>query len=461
LREADALEAARHYDEQAESQQARGRALRRALEQACREFDEAQSLWDLSASRRERARQERGEVAGGRRWRWWAARLLAAAVGIWVLWQLVQPGRVSEPEPGPGRESWPSAFTLVGEMAEAREDHTATLLPDGRVLVAGGRDSRGRAIGMTEIYDPEARRFLLGPGLLVARFNHTATRLSDGSVLIVGGEVHSQRSEALASAECLVPERGATAVGPASEGRCRHAAVALTDGSVLVLGGQDPGGKVLALVERYLPGEGRFEPAPPLGVPRRDSAATLLADGSVLVVGGSDDEMRPLDSVELLRPGGREWEGIASLEQARYEATVTPLADGQVLVVGGGRSPRERLASIELLDPAQGRSRVVGSLRYPRRVHTATRFVSDGSEMVLVVGGASGVEGATSEMIVRKDVAGKETWQVLPGPRLRTPRMNHVAVFLPGDGLLVVGGYDPVAKRPLKSVELLPLTGDW
>ncbi len=460
MREADAREAARHYDEQAESQRARSLALRGAVDQARRELDEAQSLWDLAVSRRDRARQARRL---GRLWhlRWrQIVGVLVLAVVLWTVWQLVWPGRISEEAPGLRTRLLPSAFTPVGTMAEAREDHTATLLADGRVLVVGGCSAQGRAIGMSETYDPSGRRFLLGPALLTPRFNHTATCLDDGSVLIVGGEVHSQRSDALASAERLVTDQGAVATGSLTNARCRHAAVRLGDGSVLVLGGQDARGKVLASVERYLPEEERFEAAPPLRVPRKDASVVLLADDSVLVVGGDDDEMQPLASVELLRPGAQEWEQVGPLAEARYEATVTLLGDGRVLVVGGGRSPRHRLASIELFDPDQGRSRVVGRLRYPRRVHTATRFVADGREMVLVVGGAGGTEGASSEMIVRQEAGGKETWQVEPGPSLCTPRMNHGAVLLPGEGLLAVGGYDPVAKAPLKSVELLPLTWD-
>jgi len=342
-------------------------------------------------------------------------------------------------------------------MAEARDDHTATLLADGRVLVVGGRDQSGKPVGVTEIYDPAAQEFLLGPALQAPRFNHSATLLPDGSVLIVGGEMEAHRLDALDSAELIVPGEPAVAVGVLAHARRRHAAVGLPDGTVLVVGGEDETGKVLASVERYEFTRRRFRRAPPLQVARKDTTLTMLADGSVLVVGGSDDRDQPLVSMELLRPDGAAWEPAGPLQEARYEHTATLLSDGRVLVVGGGRSPRRRLASIELVDPAARQSRVVERLRHPRRVHTATWFTAEGREMVLVVGGAGGSAGASCEIIVCGEANGKQTWRVMPGPTLRTPRTNHMVLLLSGQGLLVVGGYQPVSRAPLRTAEFLPV----
>lgn len=457
LREAEAREAAHRYDHEAQEQETRAGELRQALQAARDELLEAQRLWDLAVSRRDRARLERPVRGARRRALRWAVRVLAAGVVIWLLWQLVRPEPLSEEVPSPAGD-----FIPVGPMAQAREDHTATVLPDGRVLVVGGQDAGGRAVAVTEIYDPAAGRFTPGPALLVPRFNHTATLLGDGSVLVVGGEVEPRRADAVGSAERVVPGRASVAAGSLGRPRCRHAAVALPDGSVLVVGGQDARGRALTSVERYRPGEGRFEEGPPLRVARRDAAAAVLADGSVLVLGGDDAEGKPLDSVELLRPGAPEWEEVGRLREPRYEPTVTVLADGKVLVVGGGRSPRYRLRSIELFDPESGRSEVVARLRFGRRVHSATVVTLDDEEVVLVVGGARGPGAATSEVIVPPRPAGVRTWRVVAGPRLGTPRMNHVGVVVArgpdgaGAGLLVVGGYDPTSGRRVRSAEFLP-----
>ena len=160
--------------------------------------------------------------------------------------------------------------------------------------------------------------------------------------------------------------------------------------------------------------------------------------------------------MELLRPGASRWEEAGSLVEPRYEATVTALTDGRVVVVGGGKSPRQRLDSIELVDPLRRESRVVAHLRQPRRVHTATLVTVAGREVVLVVGGAGGGEAAASELVVPPRAGKEETWEVWPGPRLRTGRGNHAATLLPDGGLLVIGGYDPLKGTALRSVEYLP-----
>jgi hypothetical protein len=483
LRELSAREASRAFEERAEKQEAEALVLRQVRAQAGRELEEAQQLWDLAVSGETSAGQGgAGRTAWGRGGRW-ALRGLALVAVIWLAWALFAPTRISGPNGQGGRQALPSAFASWGMLAEGREDHTATVLPDGRVLVVGGRSGRGQAVAVTEVCDPGDRgQVLLGPSLRVPRFNHTASLLGDGSVLVVGGEVEPQRSDALSSSERLVVAGGAESQGSAAVGksetylagtllqaRCRHGAVTLGDGSVLVVGGQDEAGHVLASVERYVAKEGRFEPGPPLAVARKDAAVTLLADGSVLVAGGDDDAGTPLASLELLRPGASRWDDAGYLQEPRYEATVTALPDGRALVVGGGKSPRERLSSIELFDPTRRQSRVVAHLRQARRVHTATLMTLAGEEAVLVVGGAGGSEAASSELVIprARPEAGtrdtEESWEVGAGPRLRTPRGNHTATLLPAGarqpdagGLLIIGGYEPVKETVLRSVEWLP-----
>jgi Kelch motif protein len=158
---------------------------------------------------------------------------------------------------------------------------TATLLDDGRVLVAGGESS-----GSAEIYDPETDAFTPTGSLVTARDAFTATSLVDGRVLIIGGSAGG--SAALASAEIYDPENGAFApTGSMATPRFWHAAALLSDGRVLVIGGGDGAGDrgEEGTAEIYDPVIGLFTPAPAPTTNRLAATALSLADGNVLVLG--------------------------------------------------------------------------------------------------------------------------------------------------------------------------------
>ena len=106
--------------------------------------------------------------------------------------------------------SGPAGFSATGSLGQARSSHTATLLLDGRVLIAGGEDNSGLLIAAAEIYDPASGKFSQTGALVVPRKYHTATLLTDGRVLIAGGFVPgpSLATSPLASAELYDPATG-------------------------------------------------------------------------------------------------------------------------------------------------------------------------------------------------------------------------------------------------------------
>jgi hypothetical protein len=177
-------------------------------------------------------------------------------------------------------------------MKQARENHTATLLPDGRVLVAGGdRPARGAAqpyLAGAEIYDPATGEWTATGSLLTARASATATLLRDGRVLVAGGsgfEVAgvSETVTALAGAELFDPRTGAfTSAGSMTQARAGHTATLLQNGRVLFVAGSSD----QMSAELYDPSSGRFVATASTGVPIFDHTATLLADGRVLIAGG-------------------------------------------------------------------------------------------------------------------------------------------------------------------------------
>jgi Galactose oxidase, central domain len=147
-------------------------------------------------------------------------------------------------------------FSIAGNMGSARVDHSATLLSDGRVLIAGGRDAVG-AVNTIEVFDPASGAFTAGPIMGVARAGHRATLLSDRRVLIAGGDVNG-------SAEIFDSTAGSFSVGGATliTARSKHSAALLMDGRVLIVGGTGSNGSALSSEEIFDPatpsGGGRF-----------------------------------------------------------------------------------------------------------------------------------------------------------------------------------------------------------
>ena len=105
-------------------------------------------------------------------------------------------------------------FTAVGNMIIARADHTATLLPNGKVLIAGGEGDGFQALASAELYDPSTGTFAPTGSMITPRYAHSATLLADGRVLIAGGTQDVNRGNSVFTAEIYDPSTGAfTATG--------------------------------------------------------------------------------------------------------------------------------------------------------------------------------------------------------------------------------------------------------
>ncbi len=276
----------------------------------------------------------------------------------------------------PATNTWESA----GSMATARSGHSATLLTSGRVLVVGGSGGMaGAAVASAEIYNPATNSWSQAvDDLAAARSGHTATLLPSGEVLVAGG---SGTSSALASAEIYDPGTNAwrsTASLPVV--RFWHSAVALATGEVLVFGGVSSGTPVFE-ANSYPPVNDAWPAAGILTHGRYYHAATLLGTGKVLVIGGQGGSGL-LGAAEQYDPVTRSWSPTGSLVTPRYSHTATTLGSGKVLVTGGYSAAQE--ASMELYDPITGVSSLVGSMATTREEHTATLLASG---KVLVVGG--------------------------------------------------------------------------
>jgi outer membrane protein OmpA-like peptidoglycan-associated protein len=343
----------------------------------------------------------------------------------------------------PARGTVQGAAPLEG----ARSDHTATLLSDGRVLVAGGRDGAGAALATCELWDPVTGIWTSGPALLLARSRHTATRLASGEVLVAGGQ---DAAGPIPAVERLAADAsGWSAAAPLGEARASHDAVLLADDTVLVTGG-DGGSGPIATSERYAPGPDAWTPAPALAQARSAHVAIGLADGSVLVAGG-EGATGALASAERWG-GGAAWSSTGSLGVKRLDAAAVLLPSGRAVVMGG-RDGAAEVGEVEIYDPGIGTFSPGAPLADARAGHTATLLPTG---RVLVAGGERGGAALAASEVIDLAVPG---WAIT-GPT-SSSRRGHTATLLPGGKVLVAGGIDGFGGYLANAQLFDPGTGQW
>jgi Kelch motif len=354
----------------------------------------------------------------------------------------------------------PNAWVPTGSMRFAHSGQTATLLPGGKMLVAGG------GTATAELYNPATRTFSATGRMPFAVTGATATLLRDGKVLVAGGMVGGLATgRPVARAELYDPSTGTwAATGPMHTARARDTATLLPDGQVLVAGGWCTGrdtrvcalgniGNSLTSAELYNPATGKWTLTGSMHTGRAFHSATLLATGRVLVAGGLnycyDGVCIDTKTAELYNPATRTWAATGSMHQVREQHSATLLANGEVLAAGGWDVSGNTLGisaetHAELYHPRTGTWTRTAPMVMPHVGQTAT-LLRNG--WVLVAGGnAAAGSSAVAEIYEPQ----RAVW-VLPGA-LATARIQQTATLLPEGHVLVTGGTGPDGM-PLRTAE--------
>jgi hypothetical protein len=351
------------------------------------------------------------------------------------------------------RDNRPERGNLVpvgpATMNTARVDHTATLLPDGTVLVAGGKGES--VLSSSELYNPATGFWRTTASMNIPRWLHTATLLPNGMVLVIGG-CTDRGWDGVATVELYDPARGTWSMTSSLvTARAGHSATLLPSGLVLIAGGWSLTVSSVASAELYDPATGTSSMTASMAAARAEHSATLLPNGTVLVCGGCADYNMPY-SAELFDPATGTWSTTESMAVVRSSHTATLLPNGTVLVPGGsGNGP---VTTAEVYDPRSGAWSMTASMGVARADHRAT-LMPDGT--VLVSGGAtvrtigqSGTDDRVSSSELFDPVTG--LWSLVPS--VGGIRSGHTATLLPNGAVLIAGGQDGDSREIVASVDI-------
>ena len=325
-------------------------------------------------------------------------------------------------------------------MHSGRFHHTATLLPNGKVLIAGGETDDFVRTNTAELFDPASRTFTLLPNTMtLTRYGHTATLLWDGKVLIAGGYTGEGANLRITNAaELFDPLSGTfTSLPPMASRRFYHTATLLGNGKVLLAGGQNGRG-ISATAELFDPSTGTFTLVPgAMSVPRNTHAATRLTNGKVLITGGTMTGYEVSNTAEVFDPATGTFSLLAPMSSVRYGHTATLLPNGKVLLTGGGVASIVTTDSAELFDPVSGGFTAVSPMSTSRGYHVAILLPSG---KVLISGGFQ-PNGTTITDLKTQELFDATSMTFTPIAPMGDARNYHSATLLPNGKILLAGGW--------------------
>src|SRR5271165_1368244 len=282
-------------------------------------------------------------------------------------------------------------FQPTGEMSSGRVGQVAVLLRSGKVLIAGGWTGGHSTTDSAELYDPASGKFTVIAKMTTRRARPSATLLNDGNVLLAGGDDHDSPDGAIASAEIFRADTSRFQLtGSLHRPRAGQTATLLNDGRVLMAGGGNGG--LIGTAELYDPKSGTFTDTGSLITPRHKHTAGLLPDGRVLIAGGSDerDWHGTMNNAEIYDPRTGKFTATSAMNDTRFKLPdeAVQLSTGKLLIAGGSKE-------VEVFDPASGKFFVArGEMNDARHFMSETRL-KDGS--VLLAGGYPNNDQSTAQ----------------------------------------------------------------
>lgn len=321
----------------------------------------------------------------------------------------------------------------------ARSDHTATLLGNGKVLVAGGLNSTPASSASAETYDSAADTWTASVNVMVAaRYGHAAALLPSGKVLLAGG--YGSANLPIGSAELYDPaaDTFTASAHMLNTTRAEMTATLLDNGKVLLVGGADVNGFPSAKAELYDPATDTFtNTAKPLLVARFGHSATLLASGKVLIAGGTAINGGATLAAELYDPVANTFKLTSkTMVVARTQHAAVRLVNGKVLVAAGIDSTGFANSSSELYDPAADKWTLSANIMTTGRVYHRMALLQSGSALV-----TGGDDNATTVPIASAEVydPAADKWTATTSP-MNATRAFHTSTLLNNGTVLIAAG---------------------
>ncbi|WP_413292987.1 kelch repeat-containing protein [Bdellovibrio sp. HCB185ZH] len=274
----------------------------------------------------------------------------------------------------------PDTNTMIAgpDMAEARFYHTATLLPSGKVFVAGGINMTTGESTTGEIYDPNSNTFT-SVALPRARYLHSAFVLPNGRLLLTGG-VNSLGTPL--ENDVYDPTTGTwSTLGNRPSGDAIEVVYPLNDSEFLLLGAYG--------TKKYNFTTDTWTPLATAPVSRTFPVVARMTSGLVLVAGGTDGGTgNPSDAVEIYNPETDTWTTAASLDTPLVSMTAHALPDGKVAIIGGNQSVSQSVAesAVRIYDPSTNQWSFGTPLSEARFSHSSVELL-DGQ--IVIFGGAN------------------------------------------------------------------------